>query len=88
MTTIRCLVSNFCEKKSLNLFHLDVNNVFLHGDLYEDVYMPSPSLCVSDQSLVCKLEKSLYGLSQASRQWNTKLKTIHVSRGYTICSEE
>ncbi|GJZ32190.1 ribonuclease H-like domain-containing protein [Tanacetum coccineum] len=40
-------------------------------DLKEEVYMlPNPGFFKSDESKVCKLEKSLYGLKQAPRQWN------------------
>lgn len=44
------------------------------GDLEEDVYMkPPPGLLVPSKNLVCKLNKSIYGIKQDSRQWNKKL---------------
>ena len=42
---------------------MDVNSVFLHGDLQEENYMEQPLGYVQNESiLVCRLNKSLYGL--------------------------
>lgn len=76
------------------MFHLDINNAFLHGDLDEKVFMkippglyvssskPSVSCLSPSISLVYKLKKSLHGLSQASRKWYVKLSQSLYSRGY------
>ncbi|XP_019435884.1 PREDICTED: uncharacterized protein LOC109342338 [Lupinus angustifolius] len=83
MTTIRVILP-LASTNNWYLHQLDVNTAFLHGDLKEVVYMKvPPGLTVSQPNLVCKLEKSLYGLKQASRQWHAKLTAVLLQSGYT-----
>ncbi|KAK2359915.1 putative mitochondrial protein [Trifolium repens] len=83
MTTVRIFMA-IAATQNWPLFQLDVNTAFLHGDLHEEVYMqPPPSLHLDQPDLVCKLQRSLYGLKQASRQWNAKLTETLIASNYT-----
>ena len=63
---------------------MDVKTTFLNGDLEEEVYMKQPEgfSSSSGEHLVCKLNKSIYGLKQASRQWYLKFHGIISSFGF------
>lgn len=86
--TVRTLIA-LATIKELNLHQLDINNAFLHGYLEEDVYMKVPEGCSGrNEGKVCKLKRSLYGLKQASRQWNIELKTFMKSHNFKQCTRD
>jgi hypothetical protein len=65
---------------------MDVKNVFLNGDLSEEVYM-QPHLGLSfAPNKVCRLRWALYGLKLAQRAWFTKFSVTVSSLVYSISS--
>ncbi|GJX64557.1 retrotransposon protein, putative, ty1-copia subclass [Tanacetum coccineum] len=53
---------------------MDVKTAFLNGYLDEDIYMIQPEGFIDPihPRKVCKLQRSIYGLKQASRSWNKR----------------
>lgn len=81
LASVKLLLS-LASVKGWTLSQMDVSNVFLHGDLDEEIYMsllqgymPAPGV-VLPPNPVCRLRKSLYGLKQASRQWYKRLSSV------------
>ena len=61
---------------SWSVHQIDINKAFLHGFIDEEVYMlPPEGYSVAQPGQVCLLRHSLYGLKQASRQWNVDLSS-------------
>src|SRR5215216_252264 len=54
------------------IWQMDVKTAFLNGFLEEELYMMQPEGFVDPKGAnkVCKLQRSIYGLVQASRIWN------------------
>lgn len=78
------LVLSIAVSRRWCLRQLDVQNVFLHGVLQEEVYMYQPP-GYEDKSrpnLVCKLDKALYGLKPAPRAWYARLCNKLESLGF------
>ena len=80
LRVIMALVAHF----DFELHQIDVKTTFLNGDLEEEVYMKQPKGFSSSESehLVCKLNKSVYNLKQASRQWYLKFHEVISSFGF------
>ncbi|GJU92999.1 retrotransposon protein, putative, ty1-copia subclass [Tanacetum coccineum] len=56
------------------IWQMDVKTAFLNGFLEEEIYMEQPEGFIDPNhpSKVCKLQRSIYGLKQASRSWNKR----------------
>ena len=77
-----CALLAVAAASKWDLFQMDVKNVFLNGNLSEEVYMqPPPGLSV-ESNKVCHLQRALYGLKQAPRVWFAKFSSTISRLGY------
>ncbi|GJT50725.1 putative RNA-directed DNA polymerase [Tanacetum coccineum] len=67
------------------IWQIDVKTTFLNGRLDEDIYMVQPEGFVDPKHprKVCKLQRSIYGLKQASRSWNKRFDEEIKRFGFT-----
>jgi hypothetical protein len=64
---------------------MDMKNAFLHGDLYEKIFMEQPRGFMQDSSLVYRLKKSFDGLKHAPRAWYANIDSYMLSQNFVRC---
>ena len=66
------------------IWQMDVKTVFLNGFLKEELYMMQLEGFVDSKGAnkVCKLQRSIYGLVQASRSWNIRFDEVIKAYGF------
>lgn len=81
--SIRTVVA-LAVQNNLKLHQMDITTAFLNGVLKEVVYMKQPEGYIqnSKEKLVCQLKRSIYGLKQSPRCWNTALDSQLKKMGF------
>ena len=66
------------------IWQMDVKTAFLDGFLEEELYIMQPEGFVDPKGAnkVCKLQRSIYGLVQASRSWNIHFDSVIKAYGF------
>ena len=82
MDTVRTLIQVGCQQDLL-LHQMDVKSAFLHAPIEEEIFVKEPEGYSTTPNKVWKLNKSLYGLKQSGRNWNTTLEKYLTQNGFT-----
>ena len=72
------------------IWQMDVKTAFLNGFLEEELYMMQPECFVDPEGAnkMCKLQRSINGLVQASRSWNIRFDELIKAYGFIqTCGE-
>ncbi|RVW18790.1 Retrovirus-related Pol polyprotein from transposon TNT 1-94 [Vitis vinifera] len=89
LKSIRILLS-IAAYFDYEIWKMDVKTAFLNGSLDECIYMKQPEGFITNgqEHLLCKLNRSIYGLKQASRSWNTCFDQTIKTFGFDQCHDE
>jgi transposase InsO family protein len=74
LESLRTMIA-LAVQNDMKLHQMDVTTAFLNGILKEEVYMKQPEgfITKGQEHLVCNLKRSIYGLKQSPRCWNSAL---------------
>src|SRR4051812_5524194 len=72
------------------IWQMDVKTAFLNGNIEEELYMVQPEGFIDPKDVVkvCILQRSIYGLKQASRSWNLCFDEVIKAFGFVQNEEE
>lgn len=86
MSTVRSMLA-LANQFDLVVHQMDVTSAFLNGVINEDIYMRQPKR-FEEGDKVCRLNKSIYGLMQASKAWNDRFNDFISRYGFRRCEED
>ena len=80
------LILAIVARMDIELHQMNVKITFLNGELDEEIYMDQPLgfELKGQERKICKLKRFIYGLKQASRQWNLKFHQVMLKDGFTM----
>ena len=79
------LVATIAVSKDWKIKSLDIKSAFLQGkDIDREVYLVPPQEIESRPNILWKLNKTIYGLNDASRKWYLKVKETLENLGVTM----
>lgn len=80
--SIRTLLAASVNEE-MYIHQIDVVTAYVQGDLSDEIYMEQSEMFVKygEESKVCKLQKSLYGLKQSGCEWYKKIDGYITSIG-------
>ena len=83
MTSVRSLMQVSAEM-DLTVHQMDVKTAYLHAPIDCEIYVKQPEGFVdpNNKNGVWKLKKSLYGLKQSGRNWNSLLHDFFVNNSF------
>ena len=89
ITSVRLILA-IVAHMDLELYQMHVKIAFLNGELDEEIYMDQSLFFESkgQEHKVCKFKRSIYGLKQASRQWNIKFHHVVLKDGFKMMEED
>ena len=90
LKSIRILLS-IAAHYDYEIWQMDVKTTFLNGSLDESIFMRQPDGFIKKKGkehMLCKLKRSIYGLKQASRAWNTCFDNAVKSFDFEKCLDE
>lgn len=81
LQSLRMLMA-IANQDRMEVHQMDVKTAFLNGYLEEEIYMVQPEgqEIPGKEDLVCKLNRSLYGLKQSPRCWNKVLDEFLIEK--------
>ena len=79
------LLSEIACELDLDVCHFDAEQDLVQFKLDEDVFLCFPKGCDSLSGKIVRINKSLYGLKQASRSWHAHLTSCLKTLGFQQC---